>query len=107
MSVSVFKGDDTQFKLLIKVNNACYDLTNVTAATLKIPLEAGGTLDLILTSGLSIPTPVNGEIVVDITDTQTDLLQIGELNLELILDESGKIKTLQFLKGLKVSNRLY
>lgn len=106
MSVKLIQGDDLQFKILVKISGQCYDLTNVTAATLKIPTMTG-TLDLTIGSGLSIPTPLNGEIVVDIDDTQSGDICTGEIDIELILDESGKIKTLQFANAMDVSERLY
>lgn len=107
MSASVIQGDDLTFKILVKKSTSCYDLTNVTAATLKIPLAAGGEQSLTLGVELTIPTPINGEIVVTVTDTISALLKIGKLNLELILDESTTYTTLQFTAGLVVSARLY
>lgn len=107
MSATVIQGDDLTFKILVKKSGSCYDLTNVTGATLKIPLAAGGESSLILTAGLTIPTPINGEIVVDISDTLSTTLKLGKLNLELILDESSQFQTLQFQQGLEVKARLY
>ena len=106
MSVNIIQGDDSEFKIQVTASGACYDLTNVTEATFKIPLEAGGCLDLTLTGGaIAIPTPANGELVVTVTDVQSPTLKIGRNNVELILDESGTIKTLQFKNGVTILER--
>ena len=104
--VSIFKGDDVAFKLLIKEGSKCYDLSNVTAASLTTETETG-TITLSLGAGLTIPTPVNGEIEVVFTDAKSATLRTGNLNIELVLDESGDLKTLQFLEALEAKNRLY
>lgn len=107
MSVKIFKGDDLVFTIRVKEDGGCYNLTSVTAATLKIPLQAGGSESLTLGAGLTIPTPSNGEIVVNIDNTISTNFKVGAQTLELILDESGELKTLQFKNGLVVSARLY
>lgn len=112
MSATVIQGDDITFKILVKKDNGCYDLTNVTALTLKVPLAAGGeeTFSLIANANLSIlttPTPVNGEVVVKIQDADTLLLEPAKNNIELQLDESGLKTTLQFSEGLEVIERYY
>lgn len=106
MSVKLIQGDDLQFKILVKLSGECYDLSNVTGATLKIPTDTG-TLDLTLGAGLTIPTPLNGQVIVDIDDSQSGDICTGSINIELTLDESGKIKTLQFKDAMEVSERLY
>lgn len=107
MSANLIQGDDLTFKILVKKSGGCYDLTSVSAATLKIPLAAGGEETLAIGTGLTIATPVNGEVEVTISDTISATLKIGTLNLELILDEATEFTTLQFTGGLVVTKRFY
>lgn len=108
MSAKIIQGDDVTFKIKVsKEDGSCFDLTNVTAATIKIPLTAGGEQTLSLGSEITIPTPLNGEVVVAVTDTISATLKTGKHNIELILDESSAFTTLQFKNGVEVVARYY
>lgn len=105
MSVKIIQGDDAEFNVVVKLDGSIYDLTSVAAATFKIPLAAGGCLDLTLGAGVTIPTPTNGTLAITVSDTESPTLKLGKLNVELVLEESGKIKTLQFKNGVEIIAR--
>lgn len=104
MSVKIIQGDDVEFDVLVQLNGQPYDLSGVTAATFKIPTDSG-CLDLTLGAGLTIPTPTNGKVKVEATDAQTPTLKKSKLNVELILEEGTKTRTLQFKNGVEVIAR--
>lgn len=105
MSVNLIQGDDVEFSITVTMNGVIYDLALVTAATFSIPLGDGTCLDLTLGSGVDIPNPATGVVEITIDDMQTETLPLGKINVELILEETDKKKTLQFKSGLNVSPR--
>ncbi len=100
--IEFFQGDSFDFSIFILKDKICFDLTNVTAAVLKIPLQAGGFLELTISDGLIIPSPITGEIQASISSVNSALLKTGTNSMELTLDESGKFTTIQFDNSIKV-----
>lgn len=108
MSVEIYQGDDKSFTIQVKFESGCYDLSAVTAASLKLPNHDHGQFtELTLGAGLLIPDPKNGKIQATLEDTDTIHLKAGKQSIELILDESGKFQTLQFKNGIEVKERLF
>lgn len=109
--ITIIQGEDKNIIIKIQQEDGdAYDLTNVTEMTACLKNADGTSLNKTQTGGaitIVDSAPQNGKIKVRLEETETALLKVGEeLDMELIVDESGEKKILQFIGELTVLARL-
>jgi hypothetical protein len=109
--VTIIQGEDKN--IIVKIQNEdgdAYDLSNVTEMEACFKNADGSTLTKTQTGGaitIVDSAPQNGKIKIRLEETETALLKKGEeLDMELLIDESGEKKILQFIGELKVLARV-
>ena len=110
MSADLFKiiqGEDRTIKVRVKTDEgACFDLTGFTIISAVFKNNAGG--DITVTSALEIAvtSAIGGELTINLTDTNTSALKLGNQSFELVIDKPNDIRIVQFEKTLDVIRRL-
>ena len=109
--ITIIQGEDKDIVVKFeKENGDAYDLSNVTEIEACFKNTDGTTLKkLLTTTGVSIVggLPQNGKISGRIEETESALLKKSDsADMEVLLDESGDKKIIQFLGQLKVISRV-
>lgn len=109
--ITIIQGEDKD--ITIKITNEsedAYDLSSVTEMEACMKNTDGSTLVKTQTGGaITIvgSAPQNGKITLRLEETETALLKKGDsLDLELLIDESGEKRILQFIGEVKVLSRV-
>jgi hypothetical protein len=109
--ITIIQGEDKNIVVKIQQEDGdAYDLSSVTEMEACLLNADGTTLTKTQTGGaitIVDSAPQNGKINVRLEETETALLKKGEdLNMELVIDESGEKKILQFLAEITVLARV-
>jgi hypothetical protein len=109
--INIIQGEDKN--IIVKIQDSqgdAYDLSSVTEMTACLKNADGTSLEKTQTGGaITIvgSAPQNGKIQVRLEETETELLKKGEeLDMELIIDESGEKRILQFIGEINVIARV-
>jgi hypothetical protein len=103
-------GDDGLMYLsaVYAQNYTPLDLTNCTAISVNLPNADGSTLSLTLADGAVAITspPVLGSFTAVITEAQSTLLMVGELqSFAVVFTISGKVQTVWYPNALTVTQQ--
>lgn len=109
--ITIIQGEDKNIVVKIeKEDGDAYDLGSVTEMTACLKNADGSSLEKTQTGGaitIVDSAPQNGKISIRIEETESALLKKGEeLDMELIIDESGEKKIIQFIGEIKVLARV-
>ena len=109
--ITIIQGEDKNVVVKIEQEDGdAYNLVNVTEMTACLKNADGTSLEKTLTGGaitIVDSAPQNGKVSIRLEETETALLKKGEeLDMELIIDESGEKRILQFIGEIKVLARV-
>ena len=109
--ITIIQGEDKN--IIVKVeqeNGDAYNLQSATEMEACLKNADGSSLVKTQTSGaitIVDSAPQNGKLQIRLEETETELLKKGEaLDMELLIDESGEKKILQFIGEVKVLARV-
>ena len=110
----VYQGEDrTALPFFIRdsLTNVYMDLSTATEITVNAKHKTSGLVSFTLTGGeISVVGGTDGKFLLDISDTKSDLLKLGEIDLEVVVDTGahpGGIRRVgRLTKALKVLARL-
>lgn len=114
--ITIIQGEDKVFIIRIQRGNGdAYDLSDVTDAEVCFKNQDGSALKKTISvlspnlGGVEIldGIPINGKLKVRVEETESPLLKAGDkLDFEVLIDENGEKKIIQFKKQLEVLKRL-
>jgi len=107
MAVKIIQGEDIDLSVNLAQGTQPYDLTGYTEITASFILTAGGCLDKTFTGGdITVTSDTRGEIVVALSDTDTDSLLSGVQSFEVLIDFGTKRRIAQLKSALNIVEKL-
>lgn len=111
MSVEIVKGEDISFDIFLKDSDGKpYDLTGYDLITVDIQGSSSVITKTTPTDVVVLDDPAAGKIRVNLTDANTDDLEAGDVDFEVLIDvglhDAGIRRIAQFPKGILAKDRL-
>lgn len=90
MSAKLIKGSKESFSIFLKDEDGnSFPLTDYVTGPgdveICIPSSPASTVVSIIAGGVTVPTPSNGEIKVELSSTETDAISAGDYDLDIVL----------------------
>lgn len=108
--VMIIRGSDRVLTLRVYNSDTCspFDLDTADPVKVFFPKEDGTMLEKNLTNGVAIVSPAQaGQMTVTLSDTDTNLLRIGERqDFEVEITKSSTVSIVQFKKCLSIRPRI-
>lgn len=108
--VSIIQGEDREINFGVKdsEDDVYINLTGATEITVKTAAAAGGSVDFTLTATEVVVTDATaGKFKVNMSDTKTSLIKLGEQSVEVIIDIGTNRRIVQLEKALLIKKKLF